>query len=117
MARIRFWQTPALRADEEASLHRPVSWLELFLDVFFVVAVAGLAHDLGDHVSWAGLGAFVAAFLPLAWLWVGITYYMERFETEGFENRLIIFCFMLVVGGMTVFSHDGLGENYAGYVL
>ncbi len=47
----------------------------------------------------------------------GITYYMERFETEGLENRLIILFFMLIVGGMTVFSHEGLGENYEGYIL
>jgi len=115
--RRAFWRTPALRTDEEDSVHRGVTWLELFLDVFFVVAVAGLAHQLAQHLSWAEVGTFVAQFLPLVWLWVGCTYYMERFETEGVENRLILFCFMLVVGGMAVFSHDGLGENYAGYVL
>jgi low temperature requirement protein LtrA len=115
--RRTFWRKPALRRDEDSSMHRPVTWLELFLDVFFVVAVAGLSHQLAHHVSWSEAGAFVAQFLPLAWLWVGVTYYMERFETESVENRLILFCFMLVVGGMAVFSHDGLGENYAGYVL
>jgi low temperature requirement protein LtrA len=116
-SRRAFWHTPALRTDEQNSRHRPVTWLELFLDVFFVVAVAGLSHQLGHHVSWSEVGVFVAQFLPLVWLWVGVTYYMERFETEGVENRLILFCFMLVVGGMAVFSHDGLGENYPGYVL
>ena len=64
-ARRGFWRTPSLRTDEEDAKHRPVTWLELFLDVFFVVAVAGLAHDLGDDVSAAGVGAFVAQFLPL----------------------------------------------------
>jgi len=112
-----FWQKPALRTDEDDAKHRPVTWLELFLDVFFVIAVGGLAHELGANVTWSGLGHFVAQFLPLAWLWVGIAYYTERFETDGVENRLVFIAFMLAAGGMSVFSHGGLGSNYEGYVL
>lgn len=117
MARRRWWQTPSLRHDEEHSRHRPVTWLELFFDLFLVVAVSQLSHQLSQDVTWGGLRDFVAQFLPLFWVWLGITYYQERFETEGLENRLILFTAMLCVAGLAVFAHHGLHQNFDGFVM
>lgn len=51
----RVWQRPVLRTDEEFDHHRPVSWLELFVDLVFVVVIARLAHGLTEHLD-AGSG-------------------------------------------------------------
>ena len=117
MATRTFWQKPELRFDEEKGLHRPVTWLELFFDLFFVVVIAQIAHTLSGELSWTGFGNLVLLFLPVWWIWVGITYYNERFETEGFENRFFTFLLMIPVAGMAVFAHHGLGETYTGFVL
>jgi low temperature requirement protein LtrA len=116
MARRRFWQVPGLHDDEEHHKHRPVTWIELFLDLFVVVAVAKLAHPLHEAHDWPALAEFFPQFGLLLWVWVGLTYYQERFETDGIENRVILFAFMLGISGMAAFAHDGLGHNWNGYV-
>ena len=60
---------------------------------------------------------FLFLFVPVWWVWIGDTYYGERFETEGLESRLYLYALMLPVIGMTVYAHDGLGETYAGFAL
>jgi low temperature requirement protein LtrA len=113
----RAWQRPALRTDEQFQLHRAVSWLELFFDLVFVVVISRLAHNLAGHPSLAGLGGFVVQFLAIFWVWNAFTYYTERFESDGLENRLFTFLAMLPVAGLAVFAEDGLGAHYGGFVV
>ena len=117
MAKREWWQRPRLRTDEESELERKVSWLELFFDLYFVVVIAQLANHLATHPSWAGIGQFVFLFLPVWWVWIGTTYYIERFETEGIEHRLMIFAQMIPLAGLGVFAREGLGETSMGYGL
>lgn len=77
---------PRLRtADEEG--HRTATWLELFYDLVFVVAVAGLGHRLLVDPSWKGGLAFVGFFIPLWWAWVGYTFYADRYDTDDIGQR------------------------------
>lgn len=117
MAKRTWWQRPSLRTDEEEGLDRKVGWLELFFDLYFVVTIAELAHNLAENVSWTGLGEFIFLFLPVWWIWVGATYYIERFETEGIEQRLIVFAQMIPIAGLAVFAHYGMGKTSVGYAL
>jgi low temperature requirement protein LtrA len=117
MAKRTWWQKPSLRNDEEEGLDRKVGWLELFFDLYFVVTIAELAHNLAENVSWTGLGEFIFLFLPVWWVWIGATYYIERFETEGIEQRLIFFAQMIPIAGLAVFAHYGMGETSVGYAL
>ncbi|MBN1883331.1 MAG: low temperature requirement protein A [Deltaproteobacteria bacterium] len=115
MTRRVFWQRPALRTDEDEGIDRAVTWLELFYDLVFVVVIAGLAHELSIHPEFSQLPVFLFSMLPVWLIWNGFTYYAERFETEGFENRLVTFVMIAGVAGLAVFSHDSLGENYQGF--
>jgi low temperature requirement protein LtrA len=117
MAKRTWWQRPSLRNDEEEGLDRKVGWLELFFDLYFVVTIAELAHNLAENVSWTGLGEFIFLFLPVWWIWIGATYYIERFETEGIEQRLIVFAQMIPIAGLAVFAHYGMGKTSVGYAL
>lgn len=116
MARRRLFQPPLIRDDETRSTHRPVTWIELFFDLFVVVVLARIAHDMGEsHFSAQALLIFLGQFVPLFWLWVGATYYIERFETAGLEFRLIMFAFMAAVAGLGAFSHHAMGEHFVGF--
>ena len=44
--------------------HRQATWLELFFDLVFVVAIAGLASLLREDLSATGIGWFAFLFLP-----------------------------------------------------
>ena len=59
---IGWIRPPQLR---EGSDERSATWLELFYDLVFVVAVAELAHALEADVSIAGVLGFVALFIPV----------------------------------------------------
>ncbi|WP_394770438.1 low temperature requirement protein A [Lacisediminihabitans sp.] len=110
----RAWERPVLRDDGDR--HRPVGWVELFFDLVFVVIVSVLAHDLAGHAGADGLLRFGLQFVGVIWVWNAFTYYTERFESHGLENRLFTFIAILAVAGLAVWGEDGLGHNYAGFV-
>ena len=116
MARRQLWQKPVLRMEGEMELHRPVTWLELFFDLFFVVVIASVTHTLAGNINLKGVQEFILTFIPIWWVWIGYTYYNERFETEGLENRLFAFLLMIPVSGMAIFSHHALYENFVGFI-
>lgn len=67
---------PRLRlADpEEVIRSRRATWLELFSDLVFVVAVAELAHLLADQVSPGIMLVYTGLFFPVWWAWAGQTF-------------------------------------------
>jgi len=77
---------PRLRTKDEEG-HRTATWLELFYDLVFVVAVAGLGHRLLVDPSWQGGLAFVGFFIPLWWAWAGYTFYADRYDTDDLGQR------------------------------
>ncbi len=111
MNKRKIWQLPLLRKEGDKGLHRSVTWLELFFDLFFVAVIGSLAHDLSENVSILGIKNFVIGFIPIWWVWIGSTIYNERFETEGIENRIFTFLLMIPVTGLAIFSRNATGEN------
>lgn len=55
-----FLQPPRLRIGEDTQEERRATWLELFYDLVFVVAVSQLAHNLNEDISLSGLFGIVA---------------------------------------------------------
>lgn len=117
MNHTQWWQKPALRTDEEDDLHRAVTWLELFFDLVFVVVIASLAHGFAADLSVHGLVSYLWMFLAVWWVWNAMTYYVERFESDGLENRFFLFLTMIPVAGLAIHAHHGLGDNYIGFAL
>ena len=113
----RVWQRPALRTDEEFEQDRAVSSLELFFDLVFVVVISRLAHHLAGHLDVDGVVTFAVQFLAVFWVWNGFTYYAERFESDGLENRLFAFLAIVPVAGLAVFGEEGLDATYVGFAL
>jgi hypothetical protein len=56
----RPWVTPPRLRTLEGTSERHASWLELFFDMVFVVAIAQLAHELVVDHSLAGFARFRA---------------------------------------------------------
>ncbi len=65
--------------------------LELFFDLVFVYAVTRSSELLqADHSAWGLLRAAVA-FIPLYWLWVGMTMHANLHEVDVPKMRLVVF--------------------------
>jgi low temperature requirement protein LtrA len=109
-----WWAKPRLRNDEDVGVDRKVSFLDLFFDLVFVVAVAEIAHVLYDHPDAWGLGAFMLLFTPVWWLWIGSTFYTERFETSEVSHRLFTVLQMIPIVGIAAFAHGAFaGQSIA----
>ncbi|HKP67794.1 MAG TPA: low temperature requirement protein A [Pyrinomonadaceae bacterium] len=95
---------PRLRTFDVGERH--ASWLELFFDLVFVLAVAQVARILADHSDLGGFVRYVALFLPVWWSWVGFTFYADRFESEEPTYRILMFSGMLTVIGFAIALGD-----------
>ncbi len=111
------WQPPRLRVDEGEEKERRVTWLELFYDLVFVVAIAELVHNLEKDVSLSGFFSFAALFVPVWWCWVGATFYATRFDTDDLGHRLLTLLQMAIIATLAVNVHHGLGDSSVGFAL
>lgn len=91
-----------LRTLEATAVERHASWLELFFDLVFVIAVSQIARVLTEHSDVGGLVRYIALFAPVWWLWVGFTFYADQFETEETTYRVLMFAGMLGVVGLSL---------------
>ena len=87
---------------------RHASWLELFFDLVFVVAVANADTGLLHHLNASGLAVFVALMAVIWWAWIGVTFYLTRFPGEEGLQRFLILAAMfgslvMAVGAPAVF--------------
>ncbi len=89
---------------------RRVSWLELFFDLVYVVAIMKLSLFLKAHLDPRGVVEAMGMFLLLTWTWVTHTNYTNRFETEH-ETwfQMTTFVQMFFVMGMAL----SVPESYA----
>jgi low temperature requirement protein LtrA len=110
-----WWPRAELRRDEDFHLERKVSWLELFFDLVFVVVLARLAHDLAHHPDVDHVVDFALLFAAVFWAWNAFTYYIERFESGGVEQRCFVFAAMACVAALAVWTEGGLGNHYTGF--
>jgi low temperature requirement protein LtrA len=113
-----WFQPPQLRIGEGVEdAPRHATWLELFFDLVFVVAISQLAHNLTKDVSLSGFLGFVVLFIPVWWSWIGATLYANRFDVDDISNRLLTGVQMLAIAAMAVNIHHGLGESSVGFAL
>ncbi len=101
-ASIRRINRPQLRTLDANSPERHASWLELFFDLVFVLAVSKVAMILAANTDIYGFLKFTALFIPLWWSWAGFTFYADRFESEELSYRVLMFAGMLAVAALSV---------------
>ena len=88
---LKSWQR-----DEE----RTSTWLELFFDLCFVVAVAALARGLHHDPDAGGMLRFLGLFVPVWWSWMIFTWYATSFDNDDVPYRLSLLAAMLAILGL-----------------
>ena len=119
MDRHGLWlKPPQLRTRADEVDRRHATWLELFFDLVFVVAIAELGHQLVVDHSFFGFLRFAGLFIPVFVAWQGFMAYADRFDTDDLAFRLAVFCAMLAIAAMAVLIGDvALGRNTTAFVL
>ena len=111
------WQPPRLRSGQTSKSDRHATWLELFFDLVFVVAVNALAHMLYPELSLQHLVRFGVLYIPVWWAWIGATFYATRFDTDDVLQRVLIFVQMNAVLTLALNIEEGLGATSTVFAL
>lgn len=110
---------PRLRTKEQED-KRSATWLELFYDLAFVVAVAVLSGRLLGDLTIAPIASFFAYFALLWWLWASHTYYADRYDTDDLVYRLLaagqMFAVVVIAAAMSG-DTTSTGAFAVGYAL
>src|ERR687898_407964 len=107
---------PRLRTLAEEERH--ASWLELFFDLVFVVAIAELSHELVVNHTLNGFAIFAALFVPVFVAWQGFSFYADRFDTDDVFFRVCMLAAMLAVAALAIqIPSVAHGESSAGFAL
>jgi low temperature requirement protein LtrA len=90
---------------------RRATWLELFFDLVFVVAVARLGVLLHDDHSVGGVLVFAGLLVPVWWAWISFSYYADLFDDDGPLNRLAQLAAMLGAAVVAVTITNGVADD------
>jgi low temperature requirement protein LtrA len=114
---LRLLRPPQLRTLDEDDDGRHASYLELFFDLVFVVAIAQLAHELVLDHSLHGFLVFGALCLPVFITWQGYTIYADRFDTDDVVFRVVVFFGMLGILALAVQIPDVAHGDSTGFAV
>ena len=107
------WRRPPAVYGRDDTI-RHASWLELFFDLVFVVAIAELGSHLHENLETTGLLSFVWVFLLVWWVWMAFSYHSDMFDTDDLFSRLalVVAMFLVIFLSQTI---DGVfhGESFA----
>jgi low temperature requirement protein LtrA len=105
----------------ESVEHRSATWLELFFDLIFVVAIAKAAHVLQHaHDGHLGLEAYIKYILimiPIWWAWTGCTLFSNRFDCDDNVQRLMSFAQMFAITILAAYINTDFDSYYKGFLL
>lgn len=104
----------ALRGPEE---DRSATWLELFFDLVFVVAVGRLAATVLADPEPAALARYALLFVPVWWAWMSFTWYASAFDNDDLAYRLAVMAGMLAVAALAVGVGGVADGDTAGFAL
>ncbi len=71
---------------------RHATWLELFFDLVFVLALSAITARLDTVAvpSWAQIGVALGIFGLVQWAWVGQAFYDTRYDPDDVPHRLLV---------------------------
>jgi low temperature requirement protein LtrA len=93
---------------------RHATWLELFFDLVFVVALAELGSYLHDHLTVLGLLQFAGLFAIVWWIWLTISYFADTYNMNDPMSVAMVILAMFGVVFLSQTIHGALvGGSFA----
>jgi low temperature requirement protein LtrA len=113
----RWVNPPRLRSTDREPGERHATWVELFFDLVFVVAVAQLSHLISNDPSATSFLHYTLLFAPVWFIWVGFTVYADRFDTDDVPHRLLVLAGMAVIAALAVHVDDAFSGGSIPFAL
>src|SRR3954468_461189 len=111
----QWWGAP--KAFSERVSERKISWLELFYDLVYVVAIGQLTHNVAAHPSLRTVGFSFLLFSMVFWSWVNGSQYYDLHGNEGVRTRLLTFWQMLAMAAVSITITDAFEGNHKPFAI
>ena len=105
-----WWGAPK-KFDREIT-ERRISWLELFYDLVYVIAIARITHHLSLHISISGFLEYASMFVLIYWGWLNGSLYHDLHGNEGLRTRLMTLWQMMIIAALAITIDHPSGAPY-----
>jgi low temperature requirement protein LtrA len=105
-----WWGAPK-KFDREIK-ERRISWLELFYDLVYVIAITRITHHLSLHISISGFLEYASFFILIFWGWLNGSLYHDLHGSEGLRTRLTTLWQMMIIAAFAITINQSPGKQY-----
>ncbi|MEO6818573.1 MAG: low temperature requirement protein A [Ginsengibacter sp.] len=81
---------------------RKVSWLELFYDLVYVIAIAKITGHFSENINIGGFLDYVYFFSIIYWSWLNGSLYHDLHESEGLRTKLMTLWQIMIVAALVI---------------
>jgi low temperature requirement protein LtrA len=81
---------------------RRISWLELFYDLVYVIAISRITHHLATHMTVKGFFQYACLFFLIFWGWLNGSLYHDIHGNAGLRTRLMTLWQVMIVAALAV---------------
>ena len=85
---------------------RKISWLELFYDLVYVIAISTITHYVAQQFSINALLDYFYLFVIVFWGWLNGSLYHDLHGTEGLRTKLMTLWQMVIVAALVITLHS-----------
>lgn len=97
---LTWWGAP--KKFDQPEENRRVSWLELFYDLVYVIAISRITHHLAMHISLGSFLEYAFLFMLIFWGWLNGSLYHDIHGNEGLRTRLMTLWQMVIIAALAV---------------
>jgi low temperature requirement protein LtrA len=99
-----WWGAPKKFSAEKAE--RKISWLELFYDLVYVIAISTITHYVAQQLSPNALLDYFYMFVIIFWGWLNGSMYHDLHGTQGLRTKLMTLWQMVIVAALVITLHS-----------
>jgi len=81
---------------------RRISWLELFYDLVYVIAISRITHHLAMHINLEGFLQYACLFILIFWSWLNGSLYYDIHGSDGLRTRLMTLWQVMIIAALAV---------------
>jgi low temperature requirement protein LtrA len=95
------WWGPPKKFDPHFE-KRSISWLELFYDLVYVIAISRITHHLAKHMSLEGFLQYACLFILIFWGWLNGSLYYDLHGNKGLRTRLMTLWQVMIIAALAI---------------
>ena len=99
-----WWGAPKKFSTEFAE--RKISWLELFYDLVYVIAISTITHYVAQQFTLSALLDYFYLFVIIFWGWLNGSMYHDLHGAEGLRTKLMTLWQMVIVSALVITLHS-----------